>query len=80
MHIKKIDVLRGCTKVTLQTDNAAYYGGNLPARSLHAVAQQQGFFLKQFIHNESGDGKTILDAHFGSVTCYLNRYVCSVSS
>ena len=39
------------------------------------ICQVHGVTATQFIHNESGDGKTILDGHFGIQTHMIHDYV-----
>ena len=73
--LKADDTLRGKTKLIVQSDNAGYYGAVFTARALWIIALCHRFHLVRFIHNESGDGKTILDAHFGWLTQLLLRLV-----
>ena len=78
--IKSDPALRDRTELIVQSDNAGSYGAVFTARAIWIIALLHGFHLIRFIHNESGDGKTILDAHFGWLTQILLRlvYVCFI--
>ena len=68
-------LLPGAATVSVQADNAAAYASPFMLFMLPLVARQHGLLLTEFIHNEAGDGKTLLDGHFGIQTRMLREYV-----
>jgi hypothetical protein len=73
--VKKDPDLAGKTDITFQSDNAGCYNCNLFARLLWVVAHVNGYYLKRYINNESGDGKTVLDGHFGRASAAITTQV-----
>jgi hypothetical protein len=53
---------------SLQSDNAATYASPFVLLMMPAVAARYRLRVTAFIHNEAGDGKTVLDGHFGVQT------------
>jgi hypothetical protein len=66
-----ISFLLDCA-VTLQDNGPAYVGSMLYVMLPH-LCEKHGYKLLYYVHNESGDGKTWLDAAFGVVTQMLRR-------
>jgi hypothetical protein len=61
--------------VSIQSDNAAAYASPFLLFLLPVVATRHGLRVTEYIHNEAGDGKTVLDGHFGVQTHMLRAYV-----
>ena len=63
--------------ITLQSDNAATYQNHELLIGIHFINMKlQGQLLvKQFIHSETQDGKTILDAHFAVAVIVLLEFM-----
>ena len=51
--------------VSFQSDNAQCYLTPFISFIIPRLCKAHGLTATQFVHNESGDGKTILDSHFG---------------
>jgi len=61
--------------MSFQSDNAQCYSTPFVMFMIPRICQVHGVTATQFIHNESGDGKTILDGHFGIQTHMIHDYV-----
>ena len=51
--------------VTVQSDNAGCYSSATTLLLAEVLASNHGLALLRWLNNEAGDGKTVLDAHFG---------------
>jgi hypothetical protein len=80
LHIAQDQEFKNKTNVVFQSDNAGCYNCHLTPRGLRCIAEKLGFNLLRIISNESGDGKTSLDGHFGKCTCAVARQVCTSSA
>ena len=54
--------------VSFQSDNAAAYASPFLVFMLPLLCAAVGLRATEFVHNEAGDGKTVLDGHFGVQT------------
>jgi len=57
--------------MSFQADNAAAYASPFIVFMLPLVCAAYGFRTTEYVHNEAGDGKTVLDGHFGIQTHML---------
>lgn len=51
--------------ISFQSDNASAYSGALLSFVMPTMCSNYGLRVTGFVHNEAGDGKTVLDNHFG---------------
>jgi len=58
----------GLQTISFQADNAAAYSLPFLVFALPILARAHGLSATELIHNEAGDGKTVLDGHFGLQT------------
>jgi len=66
------------TELILQSDNANCYQNNFIVCSiglLNACYEARGLKIIQFIHTETQDGKTVLDAHFATCMRFLTHFM-----
>ncbi len=63
------------TTISIQSDNAAAYASPFLLFMLPVICKQHGLRLTEYVHNEAGDGKTVLDGHFGVQTHMIRAYV-----
>jgi hypothetical protein len=49
----------------VRTDNAGCYASAFLLYMLPVIGRKHGIRVRVFLHNESGDGKSTLDGHFG---------------
>jgi hypothetical protein len=54
--------------ISLQSDNGAAYASPFLLFMIPVIAGKHGLRATEFIHSEAGDGKTVLDGHFGIQT------------
>ena len=54
--------------VSFQSDNGAAYASPFLLTMLPVIAAKHGLRATEYIHSEAGDGKTVLDGHFGIQT------------
>eukprot|EP00122_Pirum_gemmata_P002898 Pgem_evm1s2616 len=73
--IENDKVLQEKTNITVLCDNAPYYAGKAIFRIMYYICKKRGFNLKRYFHNESCDGKTFLDDHFGVIIQLLIAYI-----
>jgi hypothetical protein len=62
--------------VSFQADNAAAYASPFLVFMLPLLCAAVGLRATEFVHNEAGDGKTVLDGHFGVQTQMIKVCVC----
>ena len=62
--------------VSFQADNAAAYASPFLVFMLPLLCAAVGLRATEFVHNEAGDGKTVLDGHFGVQTQIIKVCVC----
>lgn len=62
-------------KMTLQSDNAAYYHSKVFIVLVPLVALRYGFEIVRIIRTETQDGKGLVDAHFATSTRKVNAYI-----
>ncbi len=65
------------TTISIQSDNAAAYSSPFLLFMLPVICEHHGLRLTEYVHNEAGDGKTVLDGHFGVQTHMIRAYVDS---
>ena len=66
------------TELILQSDNANCYQNNFIVCSiglLNACHEKRGLRVIQFVHTETQDGKTVLDAHFATCMRFLTHFM-----
>ena len=66
------------TELILQSDNANCYQNNFIVCAialLNASHEARGLKIIQFIHTETQDGKTVLDAHFATCMRFLTHFM-----
>ena len=65
------------TEIILQSDNAATYQNHFLTVGIHQLNCnfKGNIFISEYVHSETQDGKTILDAHFGSSVHHLNKFM-----
>ena len=66
------------SSIILQTDNAKSYNNTFLLCAiplLNVVYQPKGLGIIEFIHTETQDGKTILDAHFARCMKFINHFM-----
>ena len=66
------------TELILQSDNANCYQNNFLVCAialLNACHQSRGLRIIQFVHTETQDGKTVLDAHFATCMRFLTHFM-----
>jgi hypothetical protein len=61
--------------VSVQSDNAAAYASPFLLFFLLGITTLHGLRITEYVHNEAGDGKTVLDGHFGVQSHMLCAYV-----
>ena len=62
------ELFPGTLTVSFQADNAAAYASPFLVFMLPLLCVAAGLRVTEFVHNEAGDGKTVLDGHFGVQT------------
>jgi hypothetical protein len=62
--------------ISFQSDNGAAYASPFLLFMIPALAAKHGLRATEFIHSEAGDGKTVLDGHFGIQTFMMKASVC----
>ena len=68
------------SSIILQTDNAKSYNNTFLLCAiplLNITYQQDGLSITEFIHTETQDGKTILDAHFARMMKFVRQFMSS---
>jgi len=68
------DQLPFIKNIILQSDNANQYQNHLLVVVLHALnikMKRTGTYIKEFVHTETQDGKTLLDGHFANANRHL---------
>ena len=68
------------TNVVLQTDNAKSYNNNFLLCAiplLNQIYDSKGISIIEFLHTETQDGKTILDAHFARCMKFVKHFMSS---
>lgn len=75
LYVKDNPKLEGIKSVKLCTDNARNYCCSLVVRALPLLQLSTGITVDLYLHNEPGDGKTLLDAFFGLVSMALSRWL-----
>jgi len=66
------------SSIILQTDNAKSYNNTFLLCAiplLNVVYEPKGLGITEFIHTETQDGKTILDAHFARCMKFINHFM-----
>ena len=66
------------SSIILQTDNAKSYNNTFLLCAiplLNVVYKPKGLGITEFIHTETQDGKTILDAHFARCMKFINHFM-----
>jgi hypothetical protein len=56
------------TTISFQSDNGAAYASPFLLFMIPRLTAKHGLRATEFIHSEAGDGKTVLDGHFGIQT------------
>lgn len=69
------EIFGDVNSVILQSDNAPNYANKKLSLILWVIGKIVGIDVITYLHNEPGDGKTILDAIFGLITSLLNVHV-----
>jgi len=62
--------------ISFQSDNGAAYASPFLLFMIPALTAKHGLRATEFIHSEAGDGKTVLDGHFGIQTFMMKASVC----
>jgi hypothetical protein len=62
-------------RITVQSDNASSYQNASVIIFLPLIGVAHGITVERFLHTETQDGKSMLDAHFGQATRKIWRYV-----
>ncbi len=65
--------------ISFQSDNGAAYASPFLLFMIPAITAKHGLAATEFIHSEAGDGKTVLDGHFGIQTFMMKvrlSWVC----
>ena len=68
------------TSIILQTDNAKSYNNNFLLCAiplLNKIYEPKGISIIEFLHTETQDGKTILDAHFARCMKFVKQFMSS---
>ena len=68
------------SSIILQTDNAKSYNNTFLLCAiplLNITYQEDGLTISEFIHTETQDGKTILDAHFARMMKFVRQFMSS---
>jgi hypothetical protein len=63
------------TTVSIQSDNGASYASPFLLFMVQLICRKHAIKPTEYVHNESGDGKTMLDAHFGVMTRLIDAFV-----
>lgn len=63
------------SKVTLLSDNASYYQGPGVLMFMPTISRNSGVVISRYIHTETQDGKSLLDAHFGRCTGQITQFL-----
>ena len=72
-------------RLALQGDNGPHFTSPAIVFVLRMLFAKYGFMFIEYIRNEAGDGKTLLDAHFSALTAHINvrlpslAYACSAA-
>ena len=71
------DQLPFINEIIIQSDNANQYQNPLLILSLHLInmKMKNKIFISEYIHSETQDGKTILDAHFATTNRHILRFM-----
>eukprot|EP00122_Pirum_gemmata_P016923 Pgem_evm1s15834 len=75
--IKSSKVLQKRKNISVLRANASYYSSRSVFRILYYICKKNEMNLVRYFHNESCDGKTFLDGHFGVVMQLLIAYICT---
>lgn len=63
--------------VSLQSDNANCYASNVDVGMVFALGIKHGLPIVRYINNEAGEGKDLVDQHFGVCGRLLRMFVAS---
>lgn len=63
------------TEVVLLSDNAGCYQNSTLPIMLPFIARSNGLTAVKFLHTETQDGKSLVDAHFATSMRHVNKYV-----
>jgi hypothetical protein len=63
------------TSVSIQSDNGASYASPFLLFMVQLICRKHAIKPTEYVHNESGDGKMTLDAHFGVMTRLIDAFV-----
>lgn len=63
------------SELVVQSDNASNYQNTCMILLLPVIGAAHGFWIKRYIHTETQDGKSVLDAHFAQAGRQIGRWI-----
>ena len=73
MRLRK--VLPHIKRIILQSDNAKCYMSSDLLLAIPILSMVHGIYIVRYIHTETQDGKSLLDAHFATATRWVKEYL-----